>query len=151
MSAEPEELYHLGVKALIKNARGEYLLLRMNPEDMHGHGKSSEHCWDLPGGRVQRGDSIEATLTREIEEELDIRELSIGRPVDTVLSPLRITLSSGLTVGLILRMYKCSIPADAPIRLSFEHAEYKWVPPAEAAMLLRVKYPQDFCERVAEL
>jgi hypothetical protein len=48
-----EDFFHLGIKALIKNADGKILLLKVNTaklKDFHG-----EPYWDIPGGRVQNG------------------------------------------------------------------------------------------------
>ena len=40
--------------------------------------------WELPGGRIESGESPTACLVREIQEELNL-EVSIGAPVDTYL------------------------------------------------------------------
>jgi A/G-specific adenine glycosylase len=39
--------------------------------------------WEFPGGKVQPGESLEAALRREIEEELAM-EIEVGRPVVTI-------------------------------------------------------------------
>ena len=46
-----EDAYHLGVKALVRDADGKILLLKVNPAELKG-AKNSNY-WDLPGGRVQ--------------------------------------------------------------------------------------------------
>ncbi len=143
-----EDLYHLGIKGLVTNADGKILLLKVNPAELHGSNNNNDY-WDLPGGRVQR--SVEDTLVREVEEELGTKAITIGKPIGMVLSNIRIPLKDGSTVGLILGIYECSLPANTKIKLSFEHIAYKWFAPAEAATLLHVKYPKDFCELVAEL
>ena len=58
-----EDSYHLGVKALIRNERGEILLLKVNVAKLRN---ATIAYWDIPGGRVQRGDTVETTLHREI-------------------------------------------------------------------------------------
>jgi len=58
----------LGVTAIITNESGEIMLVR------HGYRKG----WFLPGGGVQRGESIEQSLARELYEEVGIR--IIGEP-----------------------------------------------------------------------
>jgi len=69
-----------------------------------------------------------------------------------VLANLRIPLTGDEdTVGLILSVWECRIPEDATITLSDEHSDYRWCPPTEAAELLQVKYPPDFCALVAAL
>lgn len=59
------------VKALLKH-QGKYLVLR---EDLH-----KGEVWDLPGGKIEYGESPQQALTREIKEELDL-EVTIVRSV----------------------------------------------------------------------
>ena len=145
-----EDLFHLGIKGLVTNSDGNILLLKVNPAELHGSNNNNDY-WDLPGGRVQRGGSIEDTLIREVEEELGVKEITIGKSIGMVLSNIRIPLEDGSSIGLILGVYECTLPANTKIKLSFEHIAYQWFSPAEAATLLHVKYPKDFCELVAEL
>ncbi|HZZ87103.1 MAG TPA: NUDIX domain-containing protein [Caulobacteraceae bacterium] len=58
----------LGVRGLVLNAAGEVLLV----EHTYVHG------WYLPGGGVERGETTEEAVIRELQEEAGIRVL--GRP-----------------------------------------------------------------------
>ena len=49
---------------IIKDGQGRVLLLHRN------NGKH-EH-WEIPGGKIDEGESAEATAVREIKEELDV-------------------------------------------------------------------------------
>lgn len=135
-----EDLFQLGVKALIRNREGKILLLKVNLEKLSN---ATTPYWDIPGGRIHRGDSVVATLEREVAEETGIAEIRDITPVAMVLSNIRIPLGDGDT-GLILSVYNCAIPDDASIALSDEHTEYGWFDEAEAARLLSVKYPPEF-------
>lgn len=143
-----EDVFHLGIKALIRNRGGNVLLMQVNPAKLHGERRD---YWDLPGGRVQGGDSIEDTLKREVLEETGIADISDIQPVNMVLSNIRIPIEGSETVGLILSVYSCIVPNDTSITLSDEHLTSAWFPPLKAAELLRVKYPENFCKVVAAL
>jgi 8-oxo-dGTP pyrophosphatase MutT (NUDIX family) len=58
----------LGVRGLVLNAAGEVLLV----EHTYVHG------WYLPGGGVERGETTEHAVVRELQEEAGVRV--IGRP-----------------------------------------------------------------------
>jgi 8-oxo-dGTP diphosphatase len=141
-----EDTFHLGIKAFIHNHEGKVLLMRVNPAKLNGGRKD---YWDLPGGRVQVGDSIEATLKREVMEETGMAQITDIQPISMVLSNLRIPVGDGKTVGLILSVYACTVSDDTVV-LSDEHIAYDWFTPNEAAKLLQVKYPQNFCETIKD-
>lgn len=56
----------LVVAAALVNKQGE-ILLAQRPE-----GKRLAGCWEFPGGKVEKHESPEEALIREIREELDI-------------------------------------------------------------------------------
>lgn len=143
-----EDIYHLGIKGLIRNAKGEVLLLQVNPAHLHNE---RSNYWDLPGGRVQQGDSVLKTLERELAEETGITTFTNPEQVGMVLSNLRIPLGNDTSAGLILAIFACDIADDATITLSEEHTNYGWFAPAAAAKELAVKYPSEFCETIAKL
>lgn len=142
-----EDCYHLGVKALIRNALGEILLLKVNPQLKRS---DIETYWNIPGGRVQRGDTVEQTLIREVKEEMGVKVLRIIKPLAMVLSNFRLPVETG-DVGLVLAIYQCEIEPDAAIQLSEEHNDKGWFAPEDAAALLAVKYPKDFTDEIHKL
>ena len=57
----------VGVKALIKNSKDEYLFMRRSTilaTDV------SEPSWDIPGGRIESNEYLPEALKREIQEEV---------------------------------------------------------------------------------
>src|SRR5690606_4909053 len=82
-----EDSFHLGIKALIRNDEGSVLLLRVNPAKLNGEHRD---YWDLPGGRVQKGDDVIDTLKREVAEETGITDLKSTKEVGMVLANIRI-------------------------------------------------------------
>lgn len=64
----------VGVKALLKNKEGKYLLLRRNPKKYPEVGPK----WDIVGGRINPGSKLLENLKREIKEEVGLDY--IGNP-----------------------------------------------------------------------
>lgn len=98
-----EALYYIGAKAAIKNYRGEILALNIT-DDTHTY-------WDLPGGRVQDGESLEAALRREVAEETGITDLVVAKPLAMALSGVQKALPTGRRVGIVFATYACSTGA----------------------------------------
>lgn len=142
------ELYQLGIKALIRNERGEVLLLKVDTRNYSDN--KHQNYWDLPGGRVEQGDSIRKTLEREIQEEL---ACSIAdEPQDFAFTIANIHIPHGeKQTGLILAIFECSLVPGSSIKLSNEHMDYKWFAPIDAAEKLAVKYAEDFTNKIKQL
>ncbi len=67
----------VGVKALIKNDRGEYLLFqRREPRPAE-----QRTIWEIPGGRIKLGEETQAALAREIAEETGLALQKVERCV----------------------------------------------------------------------
>lgn len=64
----------VGVKILLKNKEGRYLLLRRSLEKY----PTATGRWDIVGGRIEAGKNLTENLKREIKEETGL-EL-IGEP-----------------------------------------------------------------------
>ncbi|WP_152386976.1 Nudix family hydrolase [Azotobacter salinestris] len=60
--------------AVIRGVDGRVLIAR-RPEEKHQGG-----LWEFPGGKVEAGETVEAALVRELEEELGIR-VTAARPL----------------------------------------------------------------------
>ena len=59
-----EQLFQVGVKALIEDEMGRVLLLK------------NRDFWDMPGGRMDQGEDVRQTLERELTEEIGVNELA---------------------------------------------------------------------------
>lgn len=136
-----EKLFHVGVKALIFNREGKALLFEVNTSKFKGD--KIAH-WDIPGGRIQEGQTASEALAREIEEEAGITESSEPEFYTSVISNIEIPISDTERVGLVLMVYKVQIADSIEIRLSDEHLKYEWVDLSEAAVRLGYKYPLEF-------
>ena len=58
----------VGVKILLKNPDGKYLLVRRNPKKYPEVGPK----WDIVGGRIDAGSTLFENLKREIKEEVNL-------------------------------------------------------------------------------
>ena len=58
----------VGVKILLKNSEGKYLLVRRNPKKYPEVGPK----WDIVGGRMNAGTTLLDNLKREIKEEVGL-------------------------------------------------------------------------------
>ncbi|HEU4568045.1 MAG TPA: (deoxy)nucleoside triphosphate pyrophosphohydrolase [Marmoricola sp.] len=76
--------------------------------------------WELPGGKVEPGESDEAALVRECHEELGV-QVELGQRVggDFPLGP-----------GLVLRVWTARATAGEPRPLQ-DHDELRWLPAEE--------------------
>lgn len=141
-----EDSFHLGLKALIQNKKGEILVLKANLETFNS--PAVEH-WDLPGGRIHQNEDTTSGPRREVKKEIGIDNLEIVELLDASISKMRI---SSLGVGLILFTYLCQIPDDQEIKLTDnEHTEFKWVTPQEAAQLLGSKFADSLIQKIKNL
>lgn len=57
----------VGVKVLLKNKEGKYLLLHRNPEKYPD--VDHKELWDIVGGRIDPGKTLLENLKREVKEE----------------------------------------------------------------------------------
>lgn len=106
---------------------------------------SGEAYWDITGGRIHRGGTVEETLKREILEETGIDTIKSIKPLAMVLSNIRIPTDNSDT-GLILGVYTCQVELPIQVTISPEHTEYGWFDRQQAKELLQVKYPPEFID-----
>ena len=77
--------------------------------------------WEFPGGKRERGETLEDCLRRELFEELSIR---IDEPV-----PFRMVRHEYPEKTVELHFFRCAIEAGQPRPL--DCAEIRWVYPSE--------------------
>ena len=84
-------------------------------------GKPMAGLWELPGGKVEAGERPEATLIRELHEELGIDV------AEACLAPLTFASHAYADFHLLMPLYVCR-RWQGTLRPR-EHAELKWVRP----------------------
>jgi len=107
--------FRVGVKILLKNKDGKYLILRRSKIKYPEIG----HEWDIAGGRINIGETLIDNLKREIFEETG---LSLEEE-PKLISAQDIFKNEGKHV--IRLTYIGNI--DGEVVLSDEHDNYKWL------------------------
>lgn len=138
-----EDRFHLGVKAIIRNNEGKVLLLEKQRRN------KPETFWDLPGGRMNRGESMVATLERELQEEVSLHQLPHVTFLGMHLTKVRIS-QADCDVGLILALYAVDSPVDFRPVLSDEHCNFGWFDRDAAVGVLQPQYPVELIEKIEQ-
>jgi len=103
----------LSAKVVVRDKSGRCLLLKRSLSSKGNPGK-----WDLPGGKVDPGESFEQGVLREVAEETGLT-ISIQRVVGVAESES----PTNKVVYLILE----GRLESGQVQLSSEHDEYVWV------------------------
>ncbi|MDE2182163.1 MAG: (deoxy)nucleoside triphosphate pyrophosphohydrolase [Alphaproteobacteria bacterium] len=93
-------------------------LIAQRPEN-----KEMGGLWEFPGGKMERGECPEATLIRELREELGIE---VKEPC---LAPFTFASHRYEAFHLLMPLYICRRWEGIPSAL--EHAQIKWVRPKD--------------------
>lgn len=133
-----EQLFQIGIKAIIRNDENQILLLK------------NKDYWDIPGGRIDQGEDIEAALLRELNEEIGVNHIAQKQLWDVVKSVKQLPYGNMMT-SLMLIVYRVQLPADQIPHSCEPGTTLHWVSPEEAANRLKNKYPDSFCQAVAHL
>ena len=138
-----EQLFHVGIKALVRNEHGEILLV-----GSRGSGSSARHL-DLPGGRMEPNETFLQTLDRELLEEIGLSYIGEPKMLTTTLARIQILDPQGPR-ALLLVIYAVTL-ADGTMALGDEEEVSAWFSPSDAAEKLRFKYDETFCTQIATL
>jgi 8-oxo-dGTP diphosphatase len=111
----------LSVRAIIRKAPDQILLLRRSLTSRSYAGQ-----WELPGGKIDSVERFDEALIREVREETGL-EIALGRcagATDTEMPCLHVTSL----------FYEARLTGGS-FRLSSEHCEFRWAPPADVGAL----------------
>lgn len=85
----PDAFYRISIKILVKNRDDKILVVQDTTND----------TWEIPGGGLDHGETIEQTAKREIQEELGVELLRFGE------EPIAITIGQHPNNYLTLMLY----------------------------------------------
>ena len=80
--------------------------------------KNPRNEWELPGGRIEPGESPESTLAREFEEELSV-QVRVGAAIDSYV----FEVVPERNVRIVT--FGCTLAGTFAPRISAEHLEYR--------------------------
>ena len=104
--------YGLTVRGIIKNDSNEILIVKRHPKS-----RTDPEMWELPGGKVEKGEHFVDALVREIKEETNL-DAEVGDFCEAIQNDY----SHKRTVQLM--MYLEDVRGD--VEISDEHTEYMW-------------------------
>lgn len=103
--------------------------------------KNPRNEWELPGGRPEAGESLEAALLREVQEECGL----------TVAVPAYVCSQSCEIIPdqrVLLVFFSCECATALPrLHLSEEHTDYRWVEMAGEPPSMLPDYYWQACQR----
>lgn len=84
---------------------------------------AKKEMYELPGGRIDFGESVEQTFKREIKEELGFEKIKMGNLINTwSFTNIRENVNYHFT------LFDFEFFTDeSKIELSDEHTDYKWI------------------------
>jgi ADP-ribose pyrophosphatase YjhB (NUDIX family) len=109
----------VGVKAIIQNSEGRYLLLSRN-FSTYPDIKASDR-WDVPGGRISIGTPLRENLAREIKEETGL-ELAGEPKILLAQDILRGTAKHVVRLTFLVQASGVAVTVDPR-----EHDSYAWM------------------------
>lgn len=107
-----EKVYGLTMRSVIKNEEDKILVLRRHPKS-----KTNPHKWELPGGKIEKGEFFDEALIREVKEETNLN-VKVGDFCEAVQDDY----PHKRTVQLI--MYSKDITGE--VEISDEHDDWMW-------------------------
>ena len=125
------------VGALIHDGRGKVLMIRTH---------KWSNLWGIPGGTIERGESCEAALIREIREEtsLEVSDIRFVVVQESIFSPSFIRPEHFILLNYLAK-------ADShEVTLNDEAEEFRWVKVEEAFSLELNKATIQLLNRVTE-
>ena len=104
--------YGLTVRGIIKNEKDEILILKRHPKS-----RTDPEKWELPGGKVEKGEDFDAALVREIKEETNL-DGSIGDFCEAVQNDYM----HKRTVQIMIYLKDLT----GEVKISDEHIDWMW-------------------------
>jgi A/G-specific adenine glycosylase len=123
---------HYTVTAAVLQRDGKVLLAKRPSKGLLGG------MWEFPGGKVEEGETLEACLGREIQEEVGV-EIRVGEAFG-------IYRHAYTHFSITLHAFSCELTAGEPRAL--QAAELAWVDPVELNLYPMGKVDRQIARRL---
>jgi len=123
--------YNIRIAAKILNNSQEVLLIKRSTEDNYSG------IWEVPGGAVEKGESLEQALKREVLEET-------GLYVEKINRFLIYFGFHNIETGKTTRKFCFEVQTNGNIHISFEHQRFMWFTQKEIQSLKRQGQDEDY-------
>ncbi len=122
MKNESYTMTYVGLHALFRDQNGRILIIRRCPNNRYMPLK-----WDIPGGKKQSGESIEAAIRREVLEETGLSLKAVLAPLSVFVNSTQIPVREDVQI-----VFSCIVSdANHTILLNDrEHDRYAWIEPS---------------------
>ncbi len=109
---EMERPYGLTVRGIVKNDENEILIVKRHPKS-----RTDPEMWELPGGKVEKGEFFADALVREMKEETNL-DVKVGDFAEAIQNDYM----HKRTVQLM--MYLEDVKGE--VEISEEHTDWMW-------------------------
>ncbi len=116
--------YNISICARVKNAANKILLIK------RAISQNYPGVWEMPGGGVESGETLDEALRRELREEAGLIQLD-------AVKLLGYFEFENTETGKIKRKFCFDVQTDQIPKLSEEHDDYKWFTRSEIDGLKR--------------
>jgi colanic acid biosynthesis protein WcaH len=124
----------ISIDLIAEDERGEVLLgLRRNPP--------ARDCWFVPGGRIRKGETLDAAFARICCDELGqafTRQQARFLDVFEHFYDTNFRGTAGATTHYVVHAYRLRVQRDALRLPAQQHSHYAWIAPADAAQRMDV-------------
>ena len=103
----------VAVKAVIQNTDDSFLIVKEGVR------------WQAVGGRLEKGEKLEAGLRREVEEETGITNLEVGKVIHV---DEWFAKPEGELKHIVALFFLCKVRSK-DVKLSDEHQDFAWITP----------------------